>query len=344
MLSLPFITGTAAACMLPQSSLVLSCGLSIVFCSLLCLFSMKAVRPFREPLVLLLFLGLGFFCGSSAALMPPGESRSLVAEMLPLTGLSAAIDAIGFSDSTANILLKTLLIGDRTLLPEWLSANFRAAGAAHILALSGLHLGILYGALSKVLAVLGNSPAARKVRAGTVIPASLMYCLATGSGPSIVRAFLFITIRELARINPHRRAGNLSVFATAILVQTALDPTVVRSVGFQLSYLAVLGISLFYDGLSRMYPESPYPSPMRRIWNSVAMSLSCQIFTAPLVYLRFHSFPKYFLLANIIALPLSEAFILCSLGCMVFDIPPLLRFCDLLYRFLTESLRIIAGM
>ena len=90
----------------------------------------------------------------------------------------------------------------------------------------------------------------------------------------------------------------------ALLVQLVLDPSVICSVGFQLSYLAMAGIFLVYPVLEKCYPEGSRYNPLRWIWKTAALSISCQLFTAPLAWLRFHSFPRYFLLTNLLALPL----------------------------------------
>ena len=135
----------------------------------------------------------------------------------------------------------------------------------------------------------------------------------TGASPSLVRAFLFILLNELARLLPGRRRSPLNLYCTALTLQLALSPGVITSLGFQLSYLAVLGIVTVFPHLDAWYPRGPRLDPLRRIWSAVALTLSCQLFTAPLVWLRFREFPKYFLITNLGAMPLTEAFVCCSL-------------------------------
>ena len=119
------------------------------------------------------------------------------------------------------------------------------------------------------------------------------------------------------RLLPGRRRRSVNVFCAALTVQLAVSPTVVGSLGFQLSYLAMLGIVLVFPRLEAWYPDGRRRDPVRRIWSAVALTLSCQLFTAPLVWVRFHSFPKYFLLTNLGALPLTEGFILCALPALL---------------------------
>ncbi|MBO7574219.1 MAG: ComEC/Rec2 family competence protein, partial [Bacteroidales bacterium] len=211
-------------------------------------------------------------------------------------------------------LLQALLTGRRDGLDPATVATFRAAGASHILALSGLHLGMLYGILHLLLRWLGRSRPATLLRSLLQVGFAAGYVVMTGASPSLVRAFLFILLNELARLLPGRRRNPLNLFCTALTLQLAVSPGVITSLGFQLSYLAMLGIVLVFPRLDAWYPRGPRLDPLRRIWSGVALTLSCQLFTAPLVWLRFRQFPKYFLLTNLGAMPLTEAFICCSLA------------------------------
>jgi len=261
----------------------------------------------RTGAVLAMFFLLGLFCGATAALIPVGPPP---AANPALEGLLQAINAAGFPHPDSAALLKALLTGRREGLDTSTVAAFRTAGASHILALSGLHLGILYGLFQRGLAWLGRSRWATCLRSGLCVGGAALYLAMTGASPSLVRAFLFILFNELSRLLPGRRRRPIAIFCAALTVQLALSPGVIRSLGFQLSYLAMLGIVLVFPRLEAWYPPSVRWDPMRRIWTATALTLSCQVFTAPLVWLRFRQFPKYFLLTNLGALPLTEAFIL----------------------------------
>lgn len=265
------------------------------------------------PIFLLLFWVLGVFCYCSSALAPPLRTGPWPPAEHALGRLLGAIDTAGFSHGSTTALLKALLTGQRDGLDRATVATFRAAGASHILALSGLHLGMLYGILHLLLRWLGRSRPAVLLRSLLQVGIAAGYVAMTGTSPSLVRAFLFILLNELARLLPGRRRNPLNLFCTALTLQLALSPGVITSLGFQLSYLAMLGIVLVFPRLDAWYPQGLRFDPMRRIWSGVALTLSCQLFTAPLVWLRFRQFPKYFLLTNLGALPLTEAFICCSL-------------------------------
>ena len=275
------------------------------------------------PGIALLFLICGFFCATNSFLCGifPENRNNLKWASEAMGWLSDLLEGMPFSDPGTSALLKALLTGDRSALPKETVTAFREAGASHILALSGLHLGIIYLFLSKVTAPLGNSPSARLLRYLLNVGSSLAYCIATGAGPSLVRAFLFILIGETAAILHREKVPTLTLMA-AMTVQLAIEPEVITSLGFQLSYLAMAGIMLVYPHLERIYPgpESAFPGrfdPMRRIWQSAMLSISCQLFTGPLAWIRFHSFPKYFIITNLTALPLTSAVMLLSVCAII---------------------------
>ncbi|MCR5352228.1 MAG: ComEC/Rec2 family competence protein [Bacteroidales bacterium] len=276
------------------------------------LFVAACGRGRRTAALLSLFWVLGALCRINASLIPVPRTGWPPAERA-LTDLLQAIDAISFPHADTAALLKALLAGRREGLDAATLEAFRAAGASHILALSGLHLGILYTLLRGALAGLGQGRTAQVLRSILSTGAAGFFLLMTGAAPSLVRAFLFICLGEAARLLPGRSRQGAGIFCAALIIQLTVRPDVVGSLGFQLSYLALLGIVTVFPRLDAWYPSGRRPDPVRRIWSAMALTLSCQLFTAPLAYLHFHTFPHYFLLTNLGALPLTEAFLLCAL-------------------------------
>ena len=248
------------------------------------------------------FVILGLFCALNASLIPDDVFHELTRAAAPgAERLRSIIGSIQFKNAGTAPLLNALITGDRSgLSPDTVTA-FRQSGASHILALSGLHMGIIYILLDKLTGVLGRRPSARHIRFWTILAAAGYFTLMTGASPSIVRAFLFIAINETLKLSGRPRNA-VRVLCLALLVQLVIQPKVISTLGFQLSYLAMAGIFILYPVMDKWYPESR--SPLRWIWKTAALSISCQVFTAPLVWLRFHTFPRYFLLANLLALPL----------------------------------------
>lgn len=267
-----------------------------------------------------IFLLAGIFCALchslSVGIPEYGGGPVASAAAKAVGSLRDTIDAIPYPSATTAPLVKALLTGDRSDLTKEITGIFRDSGASHILALSGLHLGVLYLLLARLTAPLGNSLAARRLRYSLIIASALFYAVMTGGSPSIVRAFLFIAINETARLLGRKR-DPVRVLLAALTIQLALRPDVIASVGFQLSYAAMAGIFLLYPTLERIYPASDGGrwsglNPFRKIWNAAMLSISCQAFTAPIVWHYFRTFPKYFILTNLLALPLTSAVMVLS--------------------------------
>lgn len=312
----------------------------------------------RQAEILLLFLTAGVFCAATSTL----TSLGAVAGKPLFAGLAAdfrsMISSIPFPHEGTAPLVNALLTGDRSSLDSSVMNSFRDSGASHILALSGLHLGIIYGILLKVTCIFGKHPTVRAVRSLIIISLCGIYTLATGASPSLVRAFLFILVNETARLT-HRSNNPLRVYCAALFIQTTINPQVISSTGFQLSYLAMAGIFLLYPALKKWYPQEEAAGDMliengasltesdglegvmidkdccrarrcwtswmktivsaapRKIWDAAALTISCQVFTGPLAWWKFGTFPKYFLLTNLLSLPLTSAVMLLSVSTSV---------------------------
>ena len=301
---------------------------------------------------ILLFFCLECFCFLTRALLPQAAAPGPVGRMAAgaLAGLRRLIAALPLKHGSTHSLVAALMTGDRSGLTAEQTAAFRNSGASHILALSGLHLGVIYLIVSKLLSVLGNAPTIRRIRSALIVLFAGFYTLATGAGPSIVRAFLFILIRETCALFPERRTSPVRILMTALTLQLAFRPEVITSLGFQLSYLAMTGITVLYPHLSAWYPDNGRAfQPVRRIWQAAALAVSCQIFTAPLAWIRFHNFPKYFILTNILALPLTSALMATSVAAIVLQglggCPSFLAdTVDVLAQSLLFILDVISGM
>lgn len=357
-LALAFTFGAASGLLLSRISMhaaFISSATSLLVALALTLIT-SADR--RQAEILLLFLTAGVFCAATSTL----TSLGAVAGKPLFAGLAAdfrsMISSIPFPHEGTAPLVNALLTGDRSSLDDSVMNSFRDSGASHILALSGLHLGIIYGILLKVTSIFGKHPTVKAVRSLIIISLCGIYTLATGASPSLVRAFLFILVNETARLT-HRSNNPLRVYCAALFIQTAINPQVISSTGFQLSYLAMAGIFLLYPALKKWYPQEVAAGDMlvekgagltesdgleggmidngccrarrcqtswmktivsaapRKIWDAAALTISCQVFTGPLAWWKFGTFPKYFLLTNLLSLPLTSAVMLLSVSTSV---------------------------
>lgn len=249
------------------------------------------------------------------------------------------------SENVKNLLL-ALVAADRSGLPTDIQNAFRSSGAAHLLALSGLHLGVISGALNTILKLFGNSRAAILSRSLIIVIFSGLYTLVCGAGASLVRAFLFITFSAIALRFPHRRSNPATILLLSACIQLSFSPSSINSLSFQLSYLACIGIIFFNQGMQSWFSGT---GPTKKIWNSISMSLSCQLTTAPLVWLRFKTLPKYFLLTNLLSLPVCELLIIASMAAITasaLGVSPkaLCMLCDFLGNLLIQILQIISSI
>ncbi|MBQ8839273.1 MAG: ComEC/Rec2 family competence protein [Bacteroidales bacterium] len=293
----------------------------------------------------------GCLCGFTSEIMNIGrtETRHWM-EAAAGEAIKTAIDIIPFKDKTTSAIIKALITGERSGIPPDITAAFRDSGASHILALSGLHLGMIYGAVGKLTAILGSSVPAQRTRSLISIMLCGLYTLATGAGPSIVRAFIFILLGETAGLTGRYRSTG-SILFSALILQLAISPQSIGSVGFQLSYAAMAGIAFIYPKLRDIWPEERrvYMRCLGRIWNSAAISIACQLTTGPLAYAYFGTLPKYFLMTNLIAVPLTGIIIPASLLTLVLEIcgicpAVLIEATETLVSILRFSLENIASM
>lgn len=292
-------------------------------------------------------LTTGFTCNLTSLSSVCGEK--LIPEFITDLGekMKSGIESIPFKNIATNKVIAALITGERTGIPHDLISSFRESGASHILALSGLHLGIIYGMISRLLLPVGHSTSANKIRAIMIIISCGIYTAATGAGASITRAFLFILVGETARLSG-RQASTAQVLMVALFLQSLLSPDSIKDVGFQLSYAAMAGIAFIFPHLKNMWPGNGN-GPMRWIWTSASMSIACQITTGPVAYFYFGTFPQHFLLTNIIALPLTGIMIPSALATLLLHslgICPkiLIVMTEYMVDILTGALSAIASM
>ncbi len=360
---LPFATGVllTAFAGISESGASIHAHILILFgiaVSVFLLLQRKSLelRPFIIQSVI---VTSAILCGILSGLLPMPVFPASHIEITALgfcERLQEAIDKIPFKSPETGALIKALLTGERSSLPREMAEAFRDSGASHILALSGLHLGIIYGVISRILGIFGNDIAVRRIRSALLVAACGFYTLATGAGPSITRAFLFILLGEIARMTGRVHSMQHTLMA-ALLLQLTISPMSIRSIGFQLSYAAIAGIAFIYPWLKDFWPSDKTSSQtgsrlvrgVKWIWSSLALSISCQITTAPLVYIYFGTFPQHFMLTNLIALPLTGILIPSALIALVMShwgyCPIFLTtITEFLVQVMTGTLHIISTM
>ena len=267
-------------------------------------FVFMALRRPTWPWLLLSLVLLGAF-SVQAGRMPAGTDPSALTQWAATQKENFSIWLGQFAPPGEELaILRALAIGDKSDLTRDLRAAYRESGAMHLLALSGLHVGLIYALLRWLLTSLGGHRAMRLLRGAVILSSLWTYALITGLSASITRAVLMITFYEFAGWLTGDRDGLTSLAGSALLLMV-FDPEVPRDIGFQLSYTAVLSILLFYPWLSRRLQTRS--RLLKKVWELLSVSLCCQATCGVLAWLYFGTFPRYFLLTTLLAIPLATA-------------------------------------
>ena len=202
-----------------------------------------------------------------------------------------------------------LVLGVTDGLDNELQNAYSASGAMHVLAVSGLHVGIIYWMLLIVLKPVSSLSWSRWLVAVVSLVCLWSYAFVTGLSPSVLRAVAMFSFVAAAR--PFGRSTNIynTLAASAFLLLT-YNPYLIMSVGFQLSYLAVLGIVYLQRPIYNLWETSSWF--WDKVWQITCVSIAAQIATFSLGLLYFHQFPLYFLFSNLFVIPGS--FIILVLG------------------------------
>ncbi len=196
-----------------------------------------------------------------------------------------------------------LLLGQKESLGKEVKQAYSATGTQHILAVSGLHVGIIYSILLLPLTYFKQEGhVLRKSYLILVMGLIWIYALMTGFSPSVVRAVVMFSLVTLGQMRK-RKPSIWNILSFSALLLLVLDPGVRTDLGFQLSYLAVAGIVGLQPLILQVW--SPPNRVLDYFWQMAAVTLAAQLITSPLTIHYFHTFPSYFLLANLLIVPLS---------------------------------------
>ena len=214
-----------------------------------------------------------------------------------------------------------LILGYKDDIDPQLKSAYSSAGAMHILAVSGLHVGIIFLIFNQFFLFFD------KIKYGNIIKGLLLilviwaYALLTGLSPSVLRAatmFSFIVAAKIIK----RNSNFFNTLAASALVLLIYNPLLIMEVGFQLSYLAVTGIVIIQPWINNWLSfQRWFP---RKIWEITSVSIAAQIATFPLGLLYFHQFPNYFLLSNLIVIPLAILILSIGILTLSFSFIPIL--------------------
>jgi len=251
-------------------------------------------------------------------------------------------------------VVNAMVLGVRDELDSPLMQAYSAAGAIHVLSVSGMHVGIIY----QVLIILLGFIKKRKSRWGrttfVLVVLSLLwfYAFLTGLSSPVLRSTLMFSMVLIAEfINKKQNTYNTVAFSAFVLL--LLNPNFIFQVGFQLSYLAVLGMLIFQPLLVKLWITDIHKGFHVRIlywfWELTCVSVAAQLATFPLTVYYFHQFPLYFLFANpfviffsTLVLCVGLLFIVIYPVCQLFKVYFVLEYLGKLLEFLTDLLNLSA--
>jgi competence protein ComEC len=248
--------------------------------------------------------------------------------------LLKSYDVKSFKKDNYNLLM-ALLFGEKTELSKEISTNYTQAGIIHILAISGLHIALIYGI------VLWLTKPLLRFKKGKLYIFLLSLCILwfyailAGFSASIVRAAVMFSVVAFAKII-NRQSNIYNSLAVSALLLLLYNPNYLFDVGFQLSFAAVLSIVIFQP-IVRKYSYSKYLIVLK-IKELLLISLVAQIGVLPLILYYFGQFPLLFLLANLIAIPLSSIILILGLALIPFNFlfPKLAVYFSVLVNFLID--------
>lgn len=252
------------------------------------------------------------------------EKRSKLLERLSDHGVDGSVYAV----------VAAMALGDKSQLTNELRKTYAITGASHILALSGLHLGIIYTLLSLLLSRRRWQVVSQVV----IVVCIWLYVFLVGMTVSVVRSAVMITVYALLSLG-HRDKMSVNTLAFAAIVMLLFNPLSLFDVGFQMSFMAVLAILLFYPLFEGVWSQ-PFLMDHRVfkwLWTMLSVSCAAQIGVAPLIVYYFGRFSCFFLLTNLLVVPAATLILYLSL--VVLLIPSLayllIYIVDALNRLLT---------
>lgn len=248
------------------------------------------------------------------------------------------------NDAGRRALLQAAFLGEKTGIPAHLRKLFRDAGLAHLLAISGLHVGIITSVLLIALALV---PAPPKVRVSIVVAALWCYVLVVGTVPSLLRAVMMATV-VAASLLFQRRSHTLNALGVAGVIWLYFSPTSIAGPSYQLSFAATAGILTLYPLLrtSVAFPATPLGALLTRLWHVFSVSLAAFATTLPIMIHHFGTVSLFGLAANLVAVLLMTICMWFFFGALIkfFVLKPLVPLCMWFSELFLGMLVWLAGL
>ncbi|MDH7463564.1 ComEC/Rec2 family competence protein [Chitinophagaceae bacterium 26-R-25] len=200
-------------------------------------------------------------------------------------------------------LAEALLIGYKDDLDKTLVQSYSNTGVVHIIAISGLHLGVIYFLLLLLLKPLSDKRKLNRILKPVIVIVFLwLFSIMSGASPSVLRSAVMFTCIVIGN-SISKQSSVYNTLSVSALLLLCYNPFWLWDVGFQLSYAALLSIVIFMKPVYHcIYIKNKL---LDKIWEAAAVTLAAQILTTPISIYYFHQFPVFFLMTNLLAVPIS---------------------------------------
>lgn len=206
-------------------------------------------------------------------------------------------------DEDAFAVASTLILGYRADLSSEILDIYSKTGTIHALSVSGMHVGLLYLILNQALWFLNKRRGMQFLKIVLILFIIWFYTLITGYAPSALRASIMISIFIVAKLF-RKQTNSYNILAFTAFLLLLYNPFLIWDVGFQLSFMAVLGLIYLQPKIQGYFAIKQLW--LAKIWEITAISLAAQLATYPLSVYYFHQFPIYFIISNLfITLPVT---------------------------------------
>lgn len=213
-------------------------------------------------------------------------------------------------------IAEALLIGYRNDLDKDLVQAYSDTGVVHIIAISGMHIAIIYATLVWFFTFFKSSKLKKWLEPLIILIVIWMFTLMAGAAPSISRAAVMFTCILVGKFL--NKNGNIyNTLAASAFILLVSNPFNLWDVGFQLSYAAVLSIVIFFKPVYNLFYIQN--KSLRKLWQLTSVTLAAQIFALPVVIYHFHQLPLMFLIGNVVAVPLSGLILYAELALFCFS-------------------------
>lgn len=236
-------------------------------------------------------------------------------------------------------ILSALTLGYKRDMDPETKRVFSSAGAMHVLAVSGLHVGIIFWVISLLFGFLRKQKSGRFLFVSLTISILWGYAIVTGLSPSVMRAAAMFSIFVIGE-NLQRKANIYNSLAASAFFLLLFNPNNLFDIGFQLSYCAVFGIVYLQPKLDKIFTfKNRF---LKYVWLLLTVSVAAQIATFPLAAFYFNQFPSYFWLTNSIVIPSVIVLIPAGIGLLLFSKVPILS--AIIAFILNHLIKLIYGI